>query len=377
MKIFYGLPGEGLGHCTRTLSVLDFCPKDWEIHIFTWGEAYDYLKSQNYPHLHQIASIPFGRVNGKIDTLATAKSALKFLINFIPSYKDVLKLAREHKPDIFISDCEGIIPRVARKVKTPCISVDNQHKFSRCFSNDLPFDLRIYSIIMGIGTELLVPNPVCAVVSTFYHATLRKLNNKTILTNCFMRKALEEIKPTQGDFILVYYKSSCGPKILEMLSKTNEKVKVYGCPTKPYPQFEYYSIGNNFIKDLASCKALFCSAGNQLLGEALFYSKNVFAVPEPKQPEQYINAYCLKQMGDESCYVEYLNEQIVKSFLNNIKEKKGVGINGARMVVGVIEKVVRESNEVKKKDTLFVRFRHALRMQIHKVRRVAKVFKKR
>lgn len=347
-KIFYSLAGEGLGHCSRFLALLDFCPKEWEIHAFTWGEAYDFLKKQNYPHLHQVDSLPFGRVNGKISVIKTAFNTIKYCGKFVSSYKYALKTMRQEQPDLCISDCEGIVPRVARKLRIPCISIDNQHRFSRCFSVDLPFYLRMWSWAMGLFAEWLVPYPKLAIVSIFYHAKIKKMNNKTVITNCFMRKQMEDIEPTNGDYILVYYKSSCGPKILELLSKTNEKVKIYGHSNvfmgyEICPNFEYCNIDNdNFIRDLAGCKALFCSSGNQLLGEAVYYGKNIFTVPEPKQPEQYINAFCLKQMGfGEFCYWEDLDNDKVWNFLNSLKDRKPNGINGSRQAVDVIKKVLK------------------------------------
>ena len=42
-KIFYGLAGEGLGHASRTLAMLDEL-NDFEVHLFTFGKAYDFLK---------------------------------------------------------------------------------------------------------------------------------------------------------------------------------------------------------------------------------------------------------------------------------------------------------------------------------------------
>ena len=52
-----------------------------------------------------------------------------------------------------------------------------------------------------------------------------------------------------------------------------------------------------FVEDLAGCAALVSAAGNQLLGEALFLGKPVFAIPEELHHEQQVNACFLKLMG--------------------------------------------------------------------------------
>ena len=48
MRIFYSLPGEGLGHAIRTQAILDNLDPRIEVHLFTWGEAYDFFEKQNY-----------------------------------------------------------------------------------------------------------------------------------------------------------------------------------------------------------------------------------------------------------------------------------------------------------------------------------------
>jgi len=65
-RIFYGLAGEGLGHASRTLAVIDALP-DMEVHLFTFGKAYDFLHETGYPHLHRINGIMFPYKNGKIN----------------------------------------------------------------------------------------------------------------------------------------------------------------------------------------------------------------------------------------------------------------------------------------------------------------------
>ncbi len=60
-RIFYGVAGEGLGHASRVLSVIDHLP-ECEIHVFTFGKAYDFfaslenyelIRGKNAPHPHR------------------------------------------------------------------------------------------------------------------------------------------------------------------------------------------------------------------------------------------------------------------------------------------------------------------------------------
>jgi uncharacterized protein (TIGR00661 family) len=78
-RIFYGLSGEGLGHASRTLSVIDQLP-DCKVHVFTYGKAYEYFKNIGYPHRHKIEGMMFSYKLGglRVDYLNTLKNAWKY-----------------------------------------------------------------------------------------------------------------------------------------------------------------------------------------------------------------------------------------------------------------------------------------------------------
>ncbi len=196
--------------------------------------------------------------------------------------------------------------------------------------------MRMYAYIMGIFTEIYVPCPDRVIVSTFHHNALKKTDDKTIMTNCFVRKHFANYEPTRGDYVLLYYKSPFGG-ILELLAMQARPVKVYGCPEnlRTVPNFEYHDISNDeFIKDLAGCSHLVCGAGNQLLGEAIYYGKPIFAIPEPNQSEQRINAFYIDKMNHgTTAAVEDLSAERFWKFFDTFKARQGAGINGAHQAV--------------------------------------------
>lgn len=316
-KIFYGIAGEGLGHTSRALSLIENLKE--EVHICTWGDSYSFLKKMNYPHLHEIIGIPFGRSkNSKIGVFATILSFLKFVFNYRKSFKEVLEISKD--ADLFISDFEPIIPRVANKLGKPLISIDNQHRFSRCLKRDLPIYLKLHAFLMGLFTETYIPNPSITIISTFYENKIKNNFKNTFLTNSFMRKKIDSQKVTRGDYVVVYYKNSCGDAILKSISKAKVRIKVYNCPLEKriYRNMEYQDVSDeNFIKDLAGCRAVFGCAGNQLISEAIYYNKPILVVPEPNQPEQYINAFYLRKSGcGDYLKLNKVNENKINEFLS-------------------------------------------------------------
>lgn len=316
MKLFYGIAGEGLGHAMRCMSVIEHL--DAEVHVFTWGDALEFFRKEKYPYLYEIDGIPWGRDKAnKISICGSFGNLVKFIWNYNSSFEYVYNLAKELEPNLFITDFEPIIPRVADKLSMLCISIDNQHKFSRCRTADLPLKLRLYANLMGVFTEYLTPNVEHSLVSTFYHNAIKVEKENTSLTNCFFRKAFEKHKSTKGDYLLVYYKKSYGEQLLDILSRFDYPVKVFNAPVRKH-KFEYYDLKNEeFIIALAGCRALFAGAGNQLLGESLYYKKPIFAIPEPNQPEQEINGRYVQYMNwGESCGLKDLNEDRIELFLN-------------------------------------------------------------
>lgn len=340
-RIFYSLAGEGLGHACRTQAIIENL-EDLEVHLFTWGEAYQFFHKQNYPHLHKIKGIPFGRnEDNAISMPKTINNFLDYRWHRKSSVKYVLAQARKLCPCLFVSDFENVLPQAARKFGKPLLSIDNQHKFSRTIDKTLPFDLRVYAFFMGLYSEWTCPKPDLAVVSTFYHSAVRKKYcNRTVLTNCFMRKSIENIQPTTGDYVLVYYKPSVGAPMLQALK--GEKVVVFNCPPdQRVDGFEYHNVsGEEFCKSLAGCKAVFCASGNQLLGEAAFYGKPCFTIPEPNQPEQRINAHYIAELKyGVTTPLDKFKPEMVTSFLQNLHlwQHKPT-INGVHVAVDQIRK---------------------------------------
>jgi uncharacterized protein (TIGR00661 family) len=71
-----------------------------------------------------------------------------------------------------------------------------------------------------------------------------------------------------------------------------------------------------FAADLASCRGVLCSAGQQLIGESHYFGKPVLVVPMPNQHEQEINAHLARKdgIGDWSTIDALTSDRIQRSF---------------------------------------------------------------
>jgi uncharacterized protein (TIGR00661 family) len=347
-RIFYGVAGEGLGHFSRCLSLIQALP-EYEIHVFTFGEAYAGFKRINYPFLHKIDGISWGR--NKNGIIKPIKSLINFTTFWLQSYdrhaKAVWRKAKELKPVAIITDFEPILARLKRKCRVPLISIDNQHKFSHCTIHGVPLRLKLYCWITGIFVRAYIPVPNHIIISTFHHDQVKKLNAK--LVNGFIRQEIIQEPRIEEDFVLVYAKHSIFPKLLECLPNNRFHFKIYGL-NQPGPNIKFNGGGGheychtssaNFARDLVRCKAVICTAGNQLLSEAVYLKKKILTIPEPNQTEQAINGFYLERGGlGINCDVKYLTRELIVGFINNFSPKEYGSDTGVQVTANYIRELI-------------------------------------
>ena len=94
---------------------------------------------------------------------------------------------------------------------------------------------------------------------------------------------------------------------------------------------------------------MFSAAGNQLLGEALYFGKPVFASPEDMHHEQQINAHFLRQMGaGDWTTAEAFQANQLTSFLarldeyrQNLAQSSGTA-NGTLQSLAIVKSVLEQ-----------------------------------
>ena len=347
-RIFYAISGEGLGHTSRALSVIDRLP-DYEIHIFTFGKGYDFLKEAKYPHLHKIEGQIFYYSKNKVNYPKTIWNNRNFFFKGMKNnIKFMLEKQKELSPSIMISDLEPSLPRVAKATESKYISIDNQHRFSHCYNKNLTNYLRLYSWLTGIYVNWITPDPDQIIISTFHYDDLIVTvdQEKVCLTNGLMRKSLEETNATNDYFLLVYVRDSVQNKIINCLKDVKKEIRIYGATDKDLiskfaskDNFKFLELSPAFTKDLASCEKIISTAGNQLISEVRFYEKSILVIPEPNQWEQHVNAHHVETMGiGTKCELKDLNEEVVNEFLEGFESRCKPAPNGAHQVEEIIRK---------------------------------------
>ena len=307
-KIFYSMAGEGRGHAVRVRTLVEHLRHEHELVLFAPDDAYDFLvKSYSETNgvenvrLVRIKGLKFRYTGGKLDLFKSIGHGLKYAWRDLPSVVNgFLKRIEIDRPDLCISDFEPALPRAARRAGVPLMSLDHQHVLLAYDLRGLPLLLRRYAWWMSWSIRAYYGRgDYEAVTSSFYTPPLKPGFEQVRQVGPMLREELVATVPHQEDFLLSYLRPNTPPRVLETLAECGWDVRVYGLGERPQQgRVSFHAIDERrFVNDLAHCAALVSAAGNQLLGEALFLGKPVFAIPEEMHHEQQINACFLQQMG--------------------------------------------------------------------------------
>jgi len=137
-----------------------------------------------------------------------------------------------------------------------------------------------------------------------------------------LRPAVAAAQPRHGKHVLAYVKRTVPPTVLEALAGLGVEVRLQGLGLRP-PSGGIRFVARDeadFVVDLATCRAVVSTAGNQLVGEALHLGKPVLAFPEPGNAEQRINAHLLRTTGcGETAPAEAVDLRPLCGFLDRLE----------------------------------------------------------
>ncbi len=306
--IFYSLSGEGRGHATRVRAVVEELRNHHKIVIYAPGHAYELLQPvyegtnvtvRHIPGLvfHYKDCPSTGR--RQLDTIKTGMQGLNYIAGYAALSKRIQEDIERETPDLVITDFEPALPRVARQVGIPFISLDHQHFLLVSDLSKLPADLQRHAFFMAQIVRGYYRGQVQTVVSSFYFPPLKTKAKDVSQIGVLLRTEVLQAEPVHGDHIVVYLRRFGSPEVLQALEACGCEMRIYGLGVQPSKgSLKFCEIDmHRFIEDLATCRALISTAGNQLIGEALYLEKPVLAMPEYGNHEQRINGHFLREAG--------------------------------------------------------------------------------
>ena len=200
--------------------------------------------------------------------------------------------------DLVISDSEAWTHRAAERLGLPRISFDHVGVIAWCRPH-FPSELWLRGRRDGWVYRQLMGRPDRILITSFY--SIEPVDASTRVMGPVLRSELQQVTPTQGDFLLAYFNKGRHQYTASMdlaLRRLDAPVVIYGTPYRGrVDNLEFRAPGNSaFIRDLAACRALLSTAGNQLIGEAIYFRKPILALPEDVF-EQQLNARMVERMG--------------------------------------------------------------------------------
>ena len=354
------MAGEGRGHAVRVLTLVEHLRREHELVLFAPGDAHDFLdktygdgRVENV-RLLRVSGVKFRYTGGKLDLFKSTAGAMKFAWRELPTLVDALRHRIDvEQPDLAISDFEPTLPRAARMAGLPWMSIDHQHVLLAYDLSSLPFLLRRYAWWMSWAVRWYYGwGDYTPVASSFYTPSLKRGFGHVRQVGPMLRSEIVSTVPSNDDFLLSYLRSNTPPEVVEVLANCGWRVRIYGLGERPaVGRLTFHVIDEHrFVADLASCAGLVSAAGNQLLGEALYFGKPVFAIPEGMHHEQQINAHFLRQMGAgdwvtaETIRSEQLEQFLARldEFRENLAGLKG-SMNGTSDALAAVESALKRN----------------------------------
>lgn len=303
-RIFYGVSGEGRGHATRVSAMVERLRADHEITLFAYGDAYHFLAPlyrRTEVKVRPIRGMRFRYRGLRVDYARTGLAGARFGTRVLPGLVSILEeRLRRERPDLVITDFEPALPRAAARRGIPFVSLSHQHVLVVGDLSALPFRLRWVGDLLGLIVRAYYRGQARTIVSSFFAPPLKpSYRGRAVQVGVLLRPEVLAAKPERRGHIAVYLRRFAPAGLIRSLSQCGIPARVYGLgELSPAGCVSFHSVSaKGFLEDLATCEALVCTAGNQLVGEALYLGKPVLAVPEPGNWEQRINAHFLRQGG--------------------------------------------------------------------------------
>jgi uncharacterized protein (TIGR00661 family) len=241
-----------------------------------------------------------------------------------PSLQMVEDMIRQFAPHVILTDSEAFTHRAAERLGIPRITFDHFGFLVYCRPPMSSVD-RMICAGNAFVYRTLFKEADRLVISCFFDAPLTRLGAR--LVGPVIRPEVRRVTPTRGDHLLVYINKGeheYTPQIEQALLAQDCPVRIYGTPNEGRKgNIAFKPIANlPFIEDLASCKAVFGTTGNQLLGEVIHFRKPMLGMPMACL-EQRLNAAQLEHQGiGMQVRRGRVTAEVLRGFLANLEQYK-------------------------------------------------------
>lgn len=325
--IFYSLAGEGRGHATRVRTIVEQLRSEHRFVIFAPGDAFDMLAplyADSDVAVRPIEGLRFkyGRGN-RVSPVRTTLGAAAYVTRLPSAVAQLESAIERERPALVITDFEPSLPRAAARCGVPFVSLNHQHFLVTSDFTHLPKPLQRQAAWLGAVVGLYYSGQQSTIVSSFCYPPLRAARGRVVQVGPLLRPPVLDARPDRGSHLVLYVRKFGSEALLAALDGLGVEVRAYGLGARPSRgKIRFFAIDERrFIEDLAGSYALITTAGNQLLGEALYLEKPVLALPEPNNAEQLLHGHLLaNESTGEWLDFDAVSEKALRGFLNRVDE---------------------------------------------------------
>ncbi|MBL8892152.1 MAG: hypothetical protein JNL67_19410 [Planctomycetaceae bacterium] len=306
-RVVISFSGEGRGHAARVLSLIQAL-RTSQLYILCPQNMLQFMEesTQNEPHVQLLAipSLNFRYdANGRLSYVRSCFSAVPFLFRMRSYLRELTEVIDQFNPHLAIVDFEPLLPRITHQLGITTLSLDHQHFLAALDLRTLPWELRVRAEFLRPSIKLFCPWADAHLISSFYRFPQRAGTTNYRQVGVLIREELGQLPSQVGEHLLVYLRRNKAGAWLEQLKRLGRPCVIYGQDRQGRDENLVYKpiSSREFIRDLASCRCLISTAGNQLIGEALAVGKPVLAIPERGNFEQQINGHFLHDSGLGRC----------------------------------------------------------------------------
>lgn len=303
-KILYGVMGNTYGHIMRTQALVDRMPEH-EFYFVGGGRVPEALGGR-FPLLEAPVLRTVHR-QGRVSVAATIGQIARRIVELPRIIGSIRQVIETWQPDVAICDREFFLPYACQRAGLRCVSLDHSHVLKAC-RYPVPVSERVSWGLAMANDYLFFDRTRHHLIVSFFHPPLKtpRRGETNELLPPVVRRAVTEVEPSAGDYVLVYQTSATFRPLLKPLRELKRPVIVYGYGTtgehtegnlrfKPYDE-------RGILEDLAGCAYAVVNGGHNLITEALHYGKPVLCFPIARLFEQFLNAQHVRSLrfGDYS-----------------------------------------------------------------------------
>jgi uncharacterized protein (TIGR00661 family) len=353
--------GEGRGHMTQAIAVKEMVERAGHrivsvvLGMGQHRQAPPFFASAMKMPIEQIPTLDFSYKNNRnVNLLNTLVGTVRKIPAYWSGVQKIRDVVRNSEPDIIVNFFEPVtgIYALTHRRRPPVLAVAHQFMCDHPDYVRAP-GLRLQQFGMKWYVKLVAAGSAKLALS-FYEAPDLPDRDVTV-SPPILRRQLFELEPTRdGNFVLAYLLNhGYADEIIAWHNKNPETVLhcFYDKPGAPAKSrydatLTFHRLdGEKFLRMMAECKYVACTAGFESLSEAAYLGKPMFLMPVKNHVEQQINAIDAARIGfgitDSSFNLDRLSE--LPDRLANSTYRTWLSRAGS-VFLRTLERVVRDAH---------------------------------